>query len=146
MKVNTTSTVTIVYPAQGNTVSSWVTVNWEAQDAEGDRLLYDLYVQQRGKTLWVELGTNLEAPYLDWDTSKYANGQYRLRVVAYDELGVETEFTSNYFTVDNTLPPDSKTTSNTPGVIPSSPGFEIFSFIMISLVLAVITIGKRKRT
>ena len=64
----------------------------------------------RGKDAWIEIGKDLEATAITWDTSALPDGRYRLRVSASDEVanpvGEErtAEAQSEPFTIDNSPP------------------------------------------
>jgi sugar lactone lactonase YvrE len=86
------------------------TFSWQAEDPNGDPLLYDVEYRAVGDERWRPLRTGLEEPVFAWDTATVPNGRYLLRVVASDAPGNPPAFaltgskTSVSFEVDN-LPP-----------------------------------------
>ena len=63
-----------------------VNLEWEAQDANDDRLQYDLHAQPTGEKGWLTVAENLDEPAHEWDTRTLPDGRYTLRVVATDRL------------------------------------------------------------
>lgn len=86
------------------------TARWEATDANGDVLLYDVYCRAAGESSWLKLDEDLDLPYFSWDSRKLADGEYRLRVVAKDRpdnpqgTALTAERVGEPFTIDNTPP------------------------------------------
>jgi hypothetical protein len=79
------------FPGVDQPASPTMTLNWEATDDNGDRLLYDLDYQPvqastRGNGRWLELADELTDTSHEWDTRKVPDGRYRLRVTASDRL------------------------------------------------------------
>ncbi|MEM6884026.1 MAG: WD40 repeat domain-containing protein [Verrucomicrobiota bacterium] len=61
------------------------TIVWEAADANGDRLLYDLYIQREGED-WEILADGIEDTVFSWDTRGWPDGVYYARVEASDHI------------------------------------------------------------
>ncbi|NNE09340.1 MAG: WD40 repeat domain-containing protein, partial [Gemmatimonadetes bacterium] len=86
------------------------TARWEATDANGDLLHYDVYCRAAGESSWLLLDEDLDLPYYSWDSRKLTDGDYRLRIVAKDReqnpegTALTGERIGEPFTVDNTPP------------------------------------------
>jgi sugar lactone lactonase YvrE len=86
------------------------TLQWKAEDADQDRLRFDVHYRRDGDTEWRVLETGLWDPLLTWDTATVPDGAYTVKVTASDAavnaagraLGAELE--SAGFDVDNTPP------------------------------------------
>jgi sugar lactone lactonase YvrE len=83
---------------------------WSAEDDNGDDLLYTAGIRGEGETAWVDLEADLEEAEVSFDTTAFADGLYRLRVVASDARanpvgeGLTGERISEPFLIDNTAP------------------------------------------
>lgn len=86
------------------------TLQWDAQDADGDDLRYKVLVRRVGQDQWTTLATDLVGTVYTWDTTQQADGRYYIRVVASDgrvnptASALEGEREQGPFTVDNTAP------------------------------------------
>jgi sugar lactone lactonase YvrE len=86
------------------------TISWQAQDPNGDDLLFDILYRALGDTRWRPLRRRLTEPVFTWDTSSVPNGRYLLRVVASDApgnppaLALTGSKDSPSFVVDNAPP------------------------------------------
>jgi hypothetical protein len=87
-----------------------VQISWQAEDPDGDRLIYNLYVRGEGERDWILLRANLaENTYL-LDGDVLADGRYFFKVTASDrpsnpaDLARETELVSAPVWIDNTPP------------------------------------------
>jgi outer membrane protein assembly factor BamB len=60
------------------------TFSWQAEDPNGDTLLFDVEYRAVGDERWRPLRTGLDEPVFAWDTATVPNGRYLLRVVASD--------------------------------------------------------------
>jgi hypothetical protein len=88
-------------------------INWRVENPDGDPLRYRLAAQREGSTLWRELLKPEEAltkTDFSWETMAVAEGRYRIRVQASDELANAPgdvhlhQLVSEAFVVDNTPP------------------------------------------
>lgn len=83
---------------------------WKAEDANDDRLQYEVYYRHEASADWQPLRKALWDPLLTWDTTFVADGPYVLKVVASDlpgndqALALRGEAESATFVVDNTAP------------------------------------------
>jgi outer membrane protein assembly factor BamB len=86
------------------------TLSWQADDANGDALLYDVQYRAVGDERWRPLRRGLTEAVLAWDTSTVPNGRYVVRVIASDapgnppNLALSGSKDSASFEVDNTPP------------------------------------------
>jgi WD40 repeat protein len=86
------------------------TFSWQAEDANGDALLFDVFYRAIGDDRWRPLRRGLTEPVLAWDTSTVPNGRYVVRVQASDAPGNPPALAltgakdSTSFEVDNTPP------------------------------------------
>lgn len=87
-----------------------VTVRWAAHDANGDKLLYDLYVRRDGEQNWYLLKGGLKQTFYGFDSDRLPDGGYRLMVVASDAPShppghaLTGERESAHFVIDTTPP------------------------------------------
>ena len=63
------------------------TFSWQAEDPNGDALLFDVEYRAVGDERWRPLRAALVEPVFAWDTATVPNGRYVLRVVASDSPG-----------------------------------------------------------
>ncbi len=63
------------------------TFSWQAEDPNGDALLYDVQYRAVGDDRWQLLRADLDEPVFAWDTATVPNGRYVVRVVASDSPG-----------------------------------------------------------
>ena len=63
------------------------TFSWQAEDPNGDPLLYDVEYRAVGDERWRLLRARLDEPVFAWDTATVPNGRYVVRIVASDALG-----------------------------------------------------------
>lgn len=86
------------------------TFQWKAEDADTDRLTYDLHYRREGETTWRALRTALADPLFVWDTTSVADGRYFVRVTASDaptntqDRVLTGQRESDAVDVDNTAP------------------------------------------
>ena len=85
-------------------------IYWQADDPDGDRLLYNLYFRGEDETRWKLIRANMtENTYL-LDADVFADGRYYFRVVASDalsnpaDLAREAELVSSPILIDSTPP------------------------------------------
>lgn len=83
---------------------------WQAEDGNGDLLIYSLSVRRAGESAWRLLEKSWEEPAYALDTLTLPDGVYELKVAASDKpsnpagLELQGERTSPPLTVDNTPP------------------------------------------
>ena len=61
-----------------------ITVTWQADDPDGDRLVYNVYFRGEDETQWKLLAANLHDNSVTFDADVLADGKYYFRVVASD--------------------------------------------------------------
>lgn len=87
-----------------------INISWQAEDADGDRLVYSLWFRGEGEHEWKLLRTNLHETAYAIDGDALADGKYFFRVVASDRevnppgLAREAELVSSPVLIDNTPP------------------------------------------
>jgi len=87
-----------------------INISWQADDPDGDRLVYSLWFRGEGEREWKLLRTNLHENAWAVDGDALADGKYFFRVVASDRevnppgLAREAELVSSPVLIDNTPP------------------------------------------
>ncbi len=87
-----------------------ITVSWQAEDADGDRLAYSLYFRADDETEWKLLKPDTHDAAFTFDADILADGRYFFRVTASDResnpasAARETELVSAPILIDNTPP------------------------------------------
>ena len=61
-----------------------ITIVWQAEDADGDRLLYNVYFRGADETQWKVLKSATHENSLTFDSDVLADGKYYFRVIASD--------------------------------------------------------------
>jgi hypothetical protein len=90
--------------------SEQITVSWQAEDADGDRLVYNVYFRGDGETQWKLLKGDLHESSVTFDADVLADGRYFFRVTASDResnppaSAREAQLTSAPILIDNTPP------------------------------------------
>lgn len=85
-------------------------MEWEAEDPNGDLLAYDVSFRGEGESLWKPLGRELREPYFAFDSMQIPDGLYRVRVEASDrpsnagDQARNATLASDPFLIDNTPP------------------------------------------
>ena len=64
--------------------SQQITVSWQADDPDGDRLVYNLYFRAEDETQWMLLAAGMHDNSMTFDADILADGKYFFRVVASD--------------------------------------------------------------
>lgn len=89
---------------------SQIQVSWQAEDTDGDRLLYHVYFRGEEEQRWKPLKLNYQEASLALDGDILADGKYLIRVVASDSpsnspgTAREAELVSAPVLIDNTPP------------------------------------------
>jgi sugar lactone lactonase YvrE len=97
-------------PATGTTGKTLVSLSWQADDPNGDQLVYALYVKAEDEREWHLLKDKLHQTTYTVEPSALADGKYVARLVASDEesnspeTARRAELLSAPFWVDNTPP------------------------------------------
>jgi len=87
-----------------------VQIYWQADDPDGDRLIYSLYFRGEDETRWKLLRANMTENTFLIDADVFADGRYYFRVVASDapsnpaNLAREAELVSAPILIDSTPP------------------------------------------
>jgi WD40 repeat protein len=86
------------------------TIVWKAEDANGDRLQYDVSYRREGETAWKVLKRAIWDPIFVWDTTSVPDGTYLVRITASDApsnaptTALAGDMESVNFDIDNTPP------------------------------------------
>ena len=86
------------------------TIVWKAEDANGDRLQYDVSYRREGETAWKVLRRGIWDAIFVWDTTSVPDGTYVVRIAASDApsnapaTALAGEMESTSFDIDNTAP------------------------------------------
>jgi len=86
------------------------TFSWQAEDPNGDALLFDVQYRAIGDERWRPLRSGLVEPVFAWDTATAPNGRYMVRIVASDSpdnppaLALTGSKDSASFEIDNAPP------------------------------------------
>ncbi len=100
-----------------------MTVLWQANDADGDDLLYKVEMRSVEPTegRWRELARGQQAPFLAFDSRAYPDGRYQFRVTATDRPSnppreaLTDQHASDPILIDNTAPRLTKARAKSPG-------------------------------
>jgi hypothetical protein len=90
--------------------SEQITVTWQAEDPDGDRLVYSLYFRGDDETQWKLLKSDTHDNSVTFDADVLADGKYFFRVTASDResnpssSAREAQMTSAPILIDNTPP------------------------------------------
>jgi len=83
---------------------------WLASDPNGDPLMFTVEIRGVNETAWKLLRDKLAERYYSWDSTAFADGEYRLRITASDAPGnppaeaLTAQTVSDPFLIDNTPP------------------------------------------
>jgi sugar lactone lactonase YvrE len=87
-----------------------ITISWQAEDPDGDRLVYNLYFRSDDERRWMLLKGDLHDNAFTFDSDVLADGKYYFRVLASDRevnppaTAREADLTSAPVMIDNTPP------------------------------------------
>ncbi len=88
--------------------SQSLVISWQADDPDGDKLVYSLYFRGEGERDWKPLKLNLHENTFTIDGDALADGRYSFRVMASDREantpGLEADLESSPVLIDNTPP------------------------------------------
>ena len=97
-------------PAQSRAPQPSITIAWQAEDPDGDRMSFNLYIRGEGETQWKLLKKNLYRFRFLPEPESLPDGKYQVRLVASDAQGNppqtarSAEERSAPFLIDNTPP------------------------------------------
>lgn len=83
---------------------------WAASDENGDALVYTVEIRGAKEAAWKLLKDKVREKYLSWDSTAFADGEYRVRITASDlpgntkEDALSSSLESDPFLIDNTPP------------------------------------------
>ena len=112
--VTVTASADAAAPASTQVLSrasaSQITVTWQADDPDGDRLVYDVSFRGEDQTQWIPLKRGVHDSFVSFDGDMFADGKYFFRVVASDREANppsnarEGQAVSGTVLIDNTPP------------------------------------------
>ena len=88
----------------------WIGARWVASDPNGDSMNYTVEIRGEAETEWKPLKQKLGEKYFSWDSTAFADGDYRVRITATDAPSnppadaLTGQLVSEVFTIDNTPP------------------------------------------
>lgn len=86
------------------------TIQWKAEDADSDHLVYTVQYRREGDPAWHDLRTGVSDSIFVWDTTSVADGRYIVKILASDspsnsaDRALVGERESDPVEVDNTPP------------------------------------------
>jgi sugar lactone lactonase YvrE len=104
------TTVSIESGGSMQYAKGFVGARWSATDPNGDTLVYRLEIRGAKETVWKPLVDKLRDKQYAWDSTRYPDGEYRIRVTASDAPSnppaeaLSGEMESDVFLIDNTPP------------------------------------------
>jgi hypothetical protein len=90
--------------------NSQISVVWQADDPDGDRLVYDVFFRGQDQAQWIPLKSGVHDNFITFDGDLLADGKYFFRVVASDReanppsSAREGQSVSSAVLIDNTPP------------------------------------------
>lgn len=89
----------LLYPGNNATdVSIDVTLRWQCSDPDGDELLYNVYIREKGSSTW-QVVSRIKTNYYKPGNLEYST-TYEWYIVAVDEQGLETKSNLWQFTTE----------------------------------------------
>ena len=86
------------------------TLTWDGLDPNGDEVAFNVYIKAADEKEWRLLAEDISDRLFSWDAESYANGDYRVKVIASDKrdnppgMSLEAERISMPFHIDNVPP------------------------------------------
>ncbi len=108
-------------PTEMNYSKGFTGARWRGVDRNGDALQYALEIRGVAEKEWKLLKDKLTVRHHNWDSTAFADGEYRLQVTASDHAGnpegqgLEGKLVSEPFLIDNTPPKISGLTATLAG-------------------------------
>jgi N-acetylneuraminic acid mutarotase len=103
---NLMHSIEMVYPVGGENLSGVQNITWSTEEKDDDTIHYKVIVESVSEnfTLVNDTTDNVIDP---WNTSAYSNGQYRVRVIGWDDnedIPLSNETLSDWFEIYNAPP------------------------------------------
>lgn len=103
VKFNMEPELSVIFPKENNTLFATPTIRFGARDKNSDLLIFTIEASRDGGNTWNVLVDALQEEFYDWDTTKFPDGDYILRITA-DDGFTKTSASSKRFFVRNFLP------------------------------------------
>ncbi len=120
---------TIISP-EGTCLDSVIEIKWVAYDALNHKLTYDIYLSTNNRTVdgnWSLLTSGLTQNYFEWYVRNVTDGNYQIKIVAYDSMGFTSWNVSDLFAI--------QTPVNLTPVISPLLGMIILILVCVSLLI-----------
>jgi len=99
---NRPPTVQVLSPNGGETITGIWTVNWTADDYDGDPLTFTISYSGDGGSTWTTIATGITGTTYNWDTTLLPDGSlYLIRVTASDGTTTAHDESDDVFTLFN---------------------------------------------
>jgi hypothetical protein len=116
--------VTLHYPNGGERLNGRQTIQWDAHDADGDLLRYDLLYSPDAGQSWLPLAVQLTGSSYTFETSQITAGaQALIRVIANDGFHTVSDESNGFFSIQ--APPENSVSLVGPGKVESGQTFEV---------------------
>jgi len=102
--------ITDIFISKEDKKSGTFKINFRADDANWDKLVYNIDFRKKGRTAWIQLAKDLDKTSFEWNSKTVEDGIYEFKVTAFDKLSNDSETSlsgekiSDQLTVDNTAP------------------------------------------
>ena len=92
--------VTVMFPNGGESLNGEITISWNAGDADGDTLLYDVLYSRDAGSSWSAIAVGLDQQSFVWNTDKASgSSQGLIKVLASDGVNTGQDDSDSTFTV-----------------------------------------------
>ncbi|MFX0016142.1 MAG: NosD domain-containing protein [Promethearchaeota archaeon] len=96
--------IILLSPLSGETFTEpTLEITWMTNDNLGHELMYDVYYSVDNGTNWTLLSTKGEVSYFKWNIRSISQGNYRIKIEAYDSLGFIRSEISDRFTIQKPI-------------------------------------------
>ena len=156
LMIHSLSHPAIISPTNGETLSKIPSISWTpAVDSFHHYIFYNVSLYDENMTFVKNLLTSNPSTNVNFNTTLVPNGNYYIKVTAFDYNGLIASSKIIEVVVNNPLP---KTTTTTPtntistttsatsnkNTLKTSPGFEVLMFSMSTILLTLFTYNRRR--
>jgi hypothetical protein len=99
---NHISGLMIISPTTHTYLDPVITINWVGYDTLGYGLTYNIYYSidnEVSNSSWSLLIADIPRNYFDWNVRNITEGNYRIKIIAYDSFGFSSWRISERFTI-----------------------------------------------